>query len=167
MRKAVPIEEIEEDLSTLRVGKRHIEEPSVHPEERKVFGSTSYDPQMSDRFKSTRRYEGSGNVITGDVGNDAFESRRPAKAIQQEQHSSVARSIIQHSTEAPPASEQRSVRAQHENRLKQHRSYCPFAVDDGYNPEEEKVKELHPSNITHGNVLTGGNMLPQHASRRW
>eukprot|EP01061_Rhynchopus_euleeides_P002040 TRINITY_DN11554_c0_g1_i1.p2 TRINITY_DN11554_c0_g1~~TRINITY_DN11554_c0_g1_i1.p2 ORF type:complete len:208 (+),score=67.00 TRINITY_DN11554_c0_g1_i1:109-732(+) len=164
MRKAVePVEHVSpEDLGVLRVGKKHIEEPAVDLESRKVIGSSHYAPEQSDRFKSTRRYHNSGNVLTGEVATDAFEARRPAKTMQ-----TPVTAPVDHIKHAPEEASQTPARCPHENRVKQARSYCPFAVDDGYQPEEQKYRPLHPSNITHGNVLTGGAMSPQFAGRRW
>ena len=162
MRKPVEVTEVPEDFSVLRVGKKHIEEPAPCTEDKKVFGSGAYDPAASDRFKSTRRYHSSGNIITGEVTKDAFESMRPQRA-KVEAHADAVNDPIKHAPAEAPAF---AAKAEHENKVKRQRGHCPFAVDDGYCAPAQSIKPLHPSNINHGNVLTGGEMSAEYAGRR-
>eukprot|EP01064_Diplonema_japonicum_P019279 TRINITY_DN27975_c0_g1_i1.p1 TRINITY_DN27975_c0_g1~~TRINITY_DN27975_c0_g1_i1.p1 ORF type:complete len:198 (+),score=26.33 TRINITY_DN27975_c0_g1_i1:55-648(+) len=157
MRRAVELE-LPVESTSLKVGRKHIETKQDEPDS-KGFSGSLYDPSKSDRFQATMRQSAHGNVITGEgCEEDSFQSRVGKATVHQ-----PTGNFLQHN---PEESSPYVSRSRHENHVKQSRSYCPWAVDDHHVEPEQPYKPLHPSNIDHGDVLSGGKMEPKYAGRR-
>eukprot|EP01062_Namystynia_karyoxenos_P059730 TRINITY_DN51151_c0_g1_i1.p2 TRINITY_DN51151_c0_g1~~TRINITY_DN51151_c0_g1_i1.p2 ORF type:complete len:250 (+),score=82.71 TRINITY_DN51151_c0_g1_i1:88-750(+) len=154
-----------QDDSVVRVGRKHISpRHSVDHSDSKGFASGRYDPKCSDRFQSSKRFESSGNILCGGALPDSFETKRPTKEVTG--RTNVSSNILAHSAPDPERYTRDLTPECSENARRNQGATCPFAREDGVAPPEAPVKQLHPGNKHHGDVLTGGQMAPQHAGSR-
>eukprot|EP01065_Artemidia_motanka_P009086 TRINITY_DN14630_c0_g2_i1.p1 TRINITY_DN14630_c0_g2~~TRINITY_DN14630_c0_g2_i1.p1 ORF type:complete len:209 (+),score=56.31 TRINITY_DN14630_c0_g2_i1:67-693(+) len=152
---------VSQDESIMRTGRRRVS-PRHSTDMSKGFAGDNYDPAVADRFQNSRRYASSGNILCGGSQPDSFETKKPSKEVTGKRNSSV--DLLAHTCD-DPALHVKS-RPATDTARRHMGQQCPFAVDDGVAPPEQRVKALHPSNIHHGDVLTGGKMEAQFAGRR-
>lgn len=146
-----------QDDSVVRVGRRHISpRHNANIACEKSFSGDSYNPANADRYMHSRRHETNGNILCGGDAPDAFELKKPLREVTGRTNTSM--DLLAHTNEDPSMfmKIRGSVRRA-EN--------CPFAREDGISAPEASIKPLHPGNVHHGDVLTGGKMEARYAGR--